>query len=241
MPGWHMNPFEMKSTTREAHAFMCEHPEPVNMVDYVFVIDTTRTMECVITESKQTMMELIEYAHMKLGIPEPPEKEEGEEEKEEQINTLKEDEIPNDYDSIIKFGVVAYRDHPGLDYDRISSKDKPGTYLIKELPGFEPSAFQYVTMIQNLSSKKEVLGFIETLNANGGTDLPEALMDGLYDAVYNITWRENSERIVVLVSDAPPHGREFINYASLARRNEDVYEDFFPDGCPCGKTVDPIL
>ena len=42
---------------------MCEHPDQVNMVDYVFVIDTTRTMECVISESKNTMMKLIEHAH----------------------------------------------------------------------------------------------------------------------------------------------------------------------------------
>ena len=42
------------------------------MIDYVFVIDTTRTMECAITESKHTMMELIEHANKMLGITEPP-------------------------------------------------------------------------------------------------------------------------------------------------------------------------
>ena len=60
---------------------MCEHPEPVNMIDYVFVIDTTRTMECAITESKNTMMELIKHPHKKLGISQNEEEEskEGEE------------------------------------------------------------------------------------------------------------------------------------------------------------------
>ena len=57
----------------------------------------------------------------------------------------------------------------------------------------------------------EAFNFIEALIANGGSDIPEALLDGLYDAVHNIKWRENSERIVVLISDAPPHGREFID------------------------------
>ena len=102
--------------------------------------------------------------------------------------------------------------------------------------------FQYITWVQNLGSKEDVLGFIGKLTANGGTDMPEALLDGLYDAVYNITWRENSERIIVLLSDAPPHGREFVNHAALAKRKEGLTsDDLFPDGCPCGKTVDPIL
>ena len=59
LPVWHANPFDMESTIRGAHSFMCKHPEPLNMIDYVFVIDTTRTMECAITESQHTMMELI--------------------------------------------------------------------------------------------------------------------------------------------------------------------------------------
>ena len=46
---------------------------------------------------------------------------------------------------------------------------------------------------------------------------------------------------MVLISDAPPHGREYVNHAALAKLNEEVYEDFFPEGCPCGKTADEIL
>ena len=55
--------------------------------------------------------------------------------------------ISNDDNDIIKFGVVAYRDHPGLDYDRVPSKKNPGTFFIRKSVGFEPSAFQYVTRV----------------------------------------------------------------------------------------------
>ena len=120
------------------------------MIDYVFVIDTTRTMECAITESKHTMMELIEHAHKMLGTAEPPEEElkEGEEwAKDSQLDIDRTLYISNDDNEIIKFGVVAYRDHPGLDYDRVPSKKKPGTFLIRKQEAFEPSAFQYVTKV----------------------------------------------------------------------------------------------
>ena len=53
----------------------------------------------------------------------------------------------NENNEIIKFGVVAYRDHSGLDYDRVPSKKKAGTFIIRKSEYFEPSTFQYVTKV----------------------------------------------------------------------------------------------
>jgi hypothetical protein len=58
----------------------------------------------------------------------------------------------------------------------------------------------------------------------GCGDKPEAVADGLH-AVLKLSWRTESTKICVLISDAPPHGL-------------DPNGDRFPDGCPDG--LDPI-
>ena len=36
-------------------------------------------------------------------------------------------------------------------------------------------------------------------------DIPEAVADGLHDAL-KLSWREEATKICVLIADAPPHG-----------------------------------
>jgi hypothetical protein len=67
-------------------------------------------------------------------------------------------------------------------------------------------------------------GWLENCQAQGGGDGPEAVADGLHD-VLKLTWRADSTKICVLISDAPPHGL-------------DPNGDGFPNGCPAG--LDPI-
>jgi hypothetical protein len=55
-------------------------------------------------------------------------------------------------------------------------------------------------------------------------------MDGLYDALYNVEWRTNSEKFVFLILDSPPHGTRF-----------GSSNDRFPDGCPCGHSEMTLL
>ncbi len=57
----------------------------------------------------------------------------------------------------MKFGFVAYRDHP-------------------------PEDLTYVTKYYDLSESEEIYSFINSLQANGGGDVPEAVMDGLNDS-----------------------------------------------------------
>jgi Mg-chelatase subunit ChlD len=81
----------------------------------------------------------------------------------------------------VAFGVVAYRDHPPQ----------------------EPS---YVTCVNPIvSDLAAVQRTISGLTAEGGGDEPEAVMDGLWDALQKSQWRQGSQRVILLVGDAPAH------------------------------------
>ena len=100
----------------------------------------------------------------------------------------------------IRFGIVSYRDHP-------------------------PQDRTYVTRVFDFTDKiKVVYKEISGLNPSEGGDTPEAVADGLYDARTKLSWQKDSYKALLLVGDAPPHGRE---YNTLA-------DDYFPDGCPDG-------
>ncbi|MGQ4833120.1 MAG: vWA domain-containing protein [Candidatus Asgardarchaeia archaeon] len=81
----------------------------------------------------------------------------------------------------LRFGMVAYRDHP--------PEDK--TFLTKVYPPTD-----------NIDA---VLRFIKELEIGGGGDPPEAVVDGLWAAI-NIDWRQNAYKVIILIGDAPPHG-----------------------------------
>jgi len=46
---------------------------------------------------------------------------------------------------------------------------------------------------------------INMLRATGGGDIPEAVLDGIKEASES-NWRDNAERIIIHIGDAPPHG-----------------------------------
>lgn len=100
----------------------------------------------------------------------------------------------------IRFGIVSYRDHP-------------------------PQDRTYVTRVFDFTDKiKVVHKEISNLNPSEGGDTPEAVADGLYDARTKLSWQKESYKVLLLVGDAPPHGRA---YNTLA-------DDYFPEGCPDG-------
>ncbi|KAH6874240.1 hypothetical protein BKA70DRAFT_1129210, partial [Coprinopsis sp. MPI-PUGE-AT-0042] len=104
----------------------------------------------------------------------------------------------------IRFGLIAFRDHPPQDH----------SYVTKNF-GFT-------------SSVGEMKKWLGGLVASGGGDGPEASTAALAEAL-NLGWRQESEddeteeedvvKIVVLITDAPPHG--------LGERR-----DGFPNGSP---------
>ncbi|MFX1485275.1 MAG: hypothetical protein ACFFCP_19030, partial [Promethearchaeota archaeon] len=100
----------------------------------------------------------------------------------------------------IRFGIVSYRDHP-------------------------PQDRSYVTKVFDFSPKiKSVHKLISSLKPSEGGDTPEAVADGLFDARTKLSWEQDAYKVLLLVGDAPPHGR---NYNSIS-------DDYFPDGCPKG-------
>jgi Mg-chelatase subunit ChlD len=103
----------------------------------------------------------------------------------------------------LRLAVVEYRDHPPQDH----------TFVTR------PHAFT-----AELGRAQKT---IDGLKADGGGDGPEAVYDGLAAACDELAWREHSQRLAVLIGDAPPHGWHRAG-------------DGFPDGCPCGRTADSV-
>jgi len=104
----------------------------------------------------------------------------------------------------IRFGVVSYRDHP-------------------------PQDKSYVTRVFDFTDNvKRVKKIIADLRPSEGGDTPEAVADGLYDARTKLSWEKDSYKVMLLVGDAPPHGKKY----------NSIGDDYFTDGCPQGH--DPI-
>ncbi|CAF0880887.1 unnamed protein product [Adineta ricciae] len=111
------------------------------------------------------------------------------------------EEIVTSEKSDVHLALVEYRDHP-------------------------PQDTTFVTRVHDFTSKvKEMKGWLEQCNAQGGGDTPEAVADALHD-VLKLSWRPEATKICVLISDAPPHGLD------------PSCGDGFPDGDPSG--VDPV-
>merc|ERR1719284_546309 len=81
----------------------------------------------------------------------------------------------------LRFGLVAYRDHPPQDM----------TFVTKVFPFTDTVA--------------QMQAHLRTLSAQGGGDGPEAVAAALH-ATLNMEWRADATKIVVLIADAPPHG-----------------------------------
>ena len=110
------------------------------------------------------------------------------------------------------FAIVAYRDHP-------------------------PQETSYITKIHQLSDANKALAFVKSLEANGGGDTPEAVLQGLLDSVQKIKWRnmktpeKTYKKLIIHVADAPPHGKEFHN---------GMVDDHWPKGCPSGISLNKL-
>jgi hypothetical protein len=68
---------------------------------------------------------------------------------------------------------------------------------------------------------------------DGNTDTAEAVLDGLQEAI-SLEWRRGSNRLLILVGDAPPHGMRYYDESF-----EGKYQDRFDDD-PTGETVESI-
>jgi len=60
-----------------------------------------------------------------------------------------------------------------------------------------------------------ILNFLWGLRAEGGGDVPEAVVDGLAAAIQEIHWRPRTHHVIVVVGDAPPHVADWPRLKSL--------------------------
>lgn len=67
----------------------------------------------------------------------------------------------------VKFAFVAYRDHP-------------------------PEENTFVTDVHPLTDQATILDYISKMTAEGGGDIPEAVLDGLFDSATKVGWRAYS-------------------------------------------------
>lgn len=144
-------------------------------LDIAFVIDSTGSMMSYINGAKESIKEIMTQSQIRF-------------------KRFKADE------TLLKFGIVAYRDHP-------------------------PQESSFVTKIQDFTTYQSASAFLDSLTASGGGDPPEAVLDGLNEAVHSLKWRDTSEKILFLLLDNPGHGVRFgTNY-----------------DCPCGLNESYIL
>lgn len=109
-------------------------------------------------------------------------------------------------EELLSVGIVQYRDHPPQESTFITNVID----LTQDFPVFKEN--------------------LKKITAKGGGDEPEAVIDGLYDALNTIKWRSSSEKFIYHILDAPPHGSEF---SSL--------KDGFNGGCPCGHDWEELV
>ena len=93
---------------------------------------------------------------------------------------------------LARFGIIAYRDY---------------------------SDPEFVTRVSQLSFDIEKSRtFIADIDAVGGGDMPEAVVSALRVAEGKIAWRPGAQRVVVIIGDAPPHGREVDEGEAIVER-----------------------
>ncbi|XP_070579982.1 uncharacterized protein [Ptychodera flava] len=98
--------------------------------------------------------------------------------------------------SDIHLALVEYRDHP-------------------------PEDRTFITRVMDFTpSLKKMQQKMTSMSPYGGGDGPEAVADGLHEALH-LKWRPQATKVTILVADAPPHGL-------------DDSGDNFPKGCPAG-------
>ncbi len=91
-----------------------------------------------------------------------------------------------------RFGLIAYRD-----------RGRREDYLLRVLP-LDRDFYAAVN-------------FVQSIDADGGGDVPEAVLDGLR-AAFQLEFRPGARRVVVLAGDAPPHPNELRPLLDEVRR-----------------------
>eukprot|EP01083_Nonionella_stella_P231944 818664_1 len=80
--------------------------------------------------------------------------------------------------------------------------------LYRDIP---PQDETFITKLLNFTTLPIKIQLeLEEISARGGGDGPESLTSALYTCHKNLNWRNNSIKIIIIITDAPPHGIETI-------------------------------
>ena len=111
-------------------------------------------------------------------------------------------EIDQVKDKIQRIGNTLIRLIPKTRISICTYRDTKDHYLVKGWP-----------LTDNLV---EVVGFLETIDAAGGGDRPEAVHEGLAWSIDKNQFRRRSRKIVLLFGDAPPHQDKKVRCQKMA-------------------------
>ncbi|KAL4499204.1 hypothetical protein ABPG72_006790 [Tetrahymena utriculariae] len=96
----------------------------------------------------------------------------------------------------------------------------------------------YISQAMLTIQKIQLVTTLKSVQAAGGGDGPEAVMDGLREGLTTTSWRLSednvtiSKRFLFHICDAPPHGQEYGGSSS-----DPAWQK---NGCPCGTNKDDI-
>lgn len=84
---------------------------------------------------------------------------------------------------------------------------------------FRDQGDEFVVKWTDLSFKTSKLTeFLKNINAEGGGDWEEAVLDALEATVNELSWRKDSKKIIILIGGSPPHPWEVEPAIDLAKR-----------------------
>lgn len=104
----------------------------------------------------------------------------------------------------IRFSVIGYK-------DICDRKCEEHTYMCP----IECTNSEWIDICDFTDNISEIYNFLDGLTAMGGGDIPEDLF-GAIQIANKQTWRINSKKIIVIITDAPPHGKEFSDIVSYS-------------------------
>ena len=93
---------------------------------------------------------------------------------------------------LARFGIIAYRDYS--DHEFVTRVSQPSFDILKARQ------------------------FMAGIDAVGGGDIPEAVVEALRVAESKIAWRVGAQRVVIIIGDAPPHRSEANEVAQIVER-----------------------
>ncbi len=77
---------------------------------------------------------------------------------------------------------------------------------------------EYVTHAAPLSTDRYgILNFLEGLQAKGGDDVPEAVLDAVEFALDQLEWQKDAHKVLLIVADAPPHADDMAKLRTRIR------------------------